>query len=68
MIKLIHRTSGTPMWVADDRIDEYLEAGHKLASEICEKEPEEEPKEEPEKEPEKKEAPKKQSKKSAKKK
>jgi hypothetical protein len=64
MIKLIHRTSGTPMWVADDRIDEYLEAGHKLASEICEKEPEEEPKEEPEK----KEAPKKQSKKSAKKK
>lgn len=64
MIKLIHRTSGTPMWVADDRIDEYLEAGHKLASEICEKEPEEEP----EKEPEKKEAPKKQPKKSAKKK
>lgn len=64
MIKLIHRTSGTPMWVADDRIDEYLEAGHKLASEICEKEPEEEPKEEPKK----KEAPKKQSKKSAKKK
>lgn len=64
MIKLIHRTSGTPMWVADDRIDEYLEAGHMLASEICEKEPEEEPKEEPEK----KEAPKKQPKKSAKKK
>lgn len=64
MIKLIHRTSGTPMWVADDRIDEYLEAGHKLASEICEKEPKEEPKEEPEK----KEAPKKQPKKSAKKK
>lgn len=64
MIKLIHRTSGTPMWVADDRIDEYLEAGHKLASDICEKEPEEEPKEEPEK----KEAPKKQPKKSAKKK
>ena len=64
MIKLIHRTSGTPMWVADDRIDEYLEAGHKLASEIYEKEPEEEPKEEPEK----KEAPKKQPKKSSKKK
>ena len=64
MIKLIHRTSGTPMWVADDRIDEYLEAGHKLASEICEKEPEEEPKEKKKK----KEAPKKQPKKSAKKK
>lgn len=58
------------MWVADDRKEKYLEAGHKLASspcekkpievvdeaepEITEKEPEVVPEEDPEKVPEKK--------------
>lgn len=31
MIKLINRVTGTEMWVADDRLDEYLAKGHKLA-------------------------------------
>ena len=33
MVKFINKTTGTDMWVADERKDEYLEAGHKLASE-----------------------------------
>ena len=32
MVKMIHRTLGTTMWVAENRVDEYTEAGHKLAS------------------------------------
>ena len=32
MIKLINKTTNTPMWVADERKDEYLAAGHKLAA------------------------------------
>ena len=32
MIKLINKLTGGDMWVADNRVDEYLEAGHKLAS------------------------------------
>ena len=35
MIKLINATTGTSMWVADERKDEYLRAGHKLALEKC---------------------------------
>lgn len=31
MIKFIHKVTGAPMWVADDRKDEYIGAGHKLA-------------------------------------
>ena len=31
MIKMINRTTGTEMWVHETRLDEYLEAGHKLA-------------------------------------
>ena len=31
MIKLINKITGTEMWVADDRVDKYLAAGHKLA-------------------------------------
>lgn len=31
MIKLINKTTGTPMWVDESRKDEYLGAGHKLA-------------------------------------
>ena len=29
MIKLINKTTGTPMWVADERVEEYKAAGHK---------------------------------------
>ena len=39
MIKLINKHTNTPMWVADERKDEYLAAGHKLAAEACAKEP-----------------------------
>lgn len=44
MIKLINKTTKTPMWVADERKDEYLEAGHKLASVPSAKKPVEEAK------------------------
>lgn len=39
MVKFINKTTGTDMWVADERKDEYLEAGHKLASEPIAKKP-----------------------------
>lgn len=32
MTELINVTTGTQMWVADDRVDEYIAAGHKLAA------------------------------------
>ena len=32
MIKLINKVTNTPMWVADDRVEEYKAAGHKLAA------------------------------------
>ena len=32
MIKMINRLNGADMWVADDRVDEYKAAGHKLAA------------------------------------
>ena len=31
MIEFINRMTGTRMWVADSRVDEYLAAGHTLA-------------------------------------
>ena len=31
MIKFINRLTGTEMWVADDRAEEYRAAGHKPA-------------------------------------
>jgi len=31
MVKLINKTTGSPMWVADERVDEYKAAGHILA-------------------------------------
>lgn len=34
MIKLINKLTGSVMWVADERKDEYLAAGHRLAA-IC---------------------------------
>ncbi len=44
MIKLINKTTNTPMWVADERKDEYLAAGHKLAASPVAIKPIEEPK------------------------
>lgn len=32
MIKLINGITGTEMWVADNRVEEYLAAGHKPAA------------------------------------
>ena len=32
MIKFVNRITGTTMWVADERKDEYLAAGHHLAA------------------------------------
>lgn len=31
MIRLINCHTGTEMWVSEDRLDEYLAVGHKLA-------------------------------------
>lgn len=33
MIKMINAVTGVEMWVAEDRVQKYQEAGHKLASE-----------------------------------
>ena len=32
MVKLINWLTGTTMYVAEDRLDKYLAAGHKLAN------------------------------------
>lgn len=45
MVKLINALTGTEMWVADNRLDEYIAAGHMPAAV-----PEEKPTEEPVKE------------------
>ena len=37
MIKFVNRITNTEMWVADERKDEYLAAGHVLAAEISAK-------------------------------
>lgn len=42
MIRLTNRITGTDMWVADDRVKDYLAAGHRLAAVSTEK-----PKKEP---------------------
>lgn len=44
-VKLINAVTGTEMWVADNRLDEYIAAGHRPAAV-----PEEKPTEEPVKE------------------
>ena len=31
MVKMINSLLGTEMWVAEERVDEYISAGHKLA-------------------------------------
>lgn len=33
MIEIVNRLTGTKMWVADERKEEYLAAGHRLAAE-----------------------------------
>ena len=33
MIRLINKVTGTEMFVAEERVDKYLAAGHKLAAE-----------------------------------
>ena len=37
MVKFINKLTGSEMWVADDRVEEYKAAGHKLAAENAEK-------------------------------
>ena len=34
MVKFINKLTKTPMWVADNRVEEYKAAGHKLAAEV----------------------------------
>lgn len=43
MVKMINKAYGNYMWVADDRVEEYKAAGHKLAVSDTEK-PAEKPK------------------------
>jgi len=42
MVKMIHAQFGNEMWVAEDRVEEYKAAGHKLA--VSATEPAEKPK------------------------
>ena len=45
MVEFINRLTGSSMWVADDRVEEYKAAGHKPAASSKRKEPvKEEPK------------------------
>ncbi len=44
MVKMINKAYGNEMWVADDRVEEYKTAGHKLAVSDTEKPAEEKPK------------------------
>ena len=32
MVKLINKRTGSSFWVADERVEEYKAAGHKLAA------------------------------------
>lgn len=32
MVKMINTLFGNEMWVSEDRVDEYVAAGHKLAA------------------------------------
>ena len=43
MIKFINKVTGTEMWVAENRVDEYKAAGHKPAADPIKK-PTEKPK------------------------
>ena len=57
MVKFINAYTGSVTWVADDRIDEYKAAGHKLAAKEREtSKTEDVPEEKPEAKPVKKTA------------
>lgn len=44
MVKLINKRTGSAFWVADERVEEYKAAGHKLAaSPSATQKPKEEP-------------------------
>lgn len=51
MVKFINKLTGSEMWVAEDRVEEYKAAGHKLAADPVptKEEPKEEAKAEPKK-------------------
>lgn len=34
MVKFINAYTGTEMWVAENRVEEYKAAGHKLAADV----------------------------------
>ena len=45
MVKMLNRLNGNEMWVAEDRVEEYIAAGHRLAAYPSDvKEPEHKPK------------------------
>lgn len=44
MILFINKVTGTEMWVADNRVEEYKAAGHRPAAELDVKKPTEKPK------------------------
>ena len=46
MVKFINKITGTEMLVANDRVQEYKAAGHKLAADLGTKPSKEEPKQE----------------------
>ena len=46
MVKFINKITGTEMLVANDRVEEYKAAGHKLAADLGAKPSKEEPKQE----------------------
>ena len=57
MIRFINKTTGTEMWVASDRVEEYKAAGHILAADLGTRpkiEPVKVEKDEPDEEPKKK--------------
>ncbi len=37
MVEFINKLTGTTMWVAEDRVEEYKAAGHELAASTPEK-------------------------------
>ena len=44
MVKMINAAFGNEMWVADNRVEEYMAAGHKLAAKPPAEKPTEKPK------------------------
>lgn len=44
MVKMINAQFGNEMWIAEDRVEEYKAAGHKLAAKSLKTDSTEEPK------------------------